>query len=161
VHLDAVEHGDALVFMHAVQGPARPIAASACRWPRWPACRSPRCSRHAARLAELESQNRDAPMRADERAQALDAPQQFGLFASRSAALDALAGIDPDELSPKAGARSAVPAEGAALTIPLRIPPMRAQGTRARAYNPATPRSPPMPADAAPCGDRASQKTIF
>jgi len=34
-------------------------------------------------------------------AQALDSPQQIGLFASASAALDALAGIEPDELTPK------------------------------------------------------------
>ena len=33
--------------------------------------------------------------------QALDAPQQFGLFSPQSAALDALAAIDPDELTPK------------------------------------------------------------
>ena len=33
--------------------------------------------------------------------QALDAPQQFGLFATSSAALDALAGLDPDDLTPK------------------------------------------------------------
>ena len=34
-------------------------------------------------------------------AQALDGPQQFGLFAPSSAAVEALAGIDPDELTPK------------------------------------------------------------
>ena len=34
-------------------------------------------------------------------AQALDTPQQIGLFAPPSAALEALAGIDPDELTPK------------------------------------------------------------
>ncbi|MNW06326.1 hypothetical protein D3C71_2027100 [compost metagenome] len=35
-------------------------------------------------------------------AQALDAPQQFGLFnAPNTAAQDALAAIDPDELTPK------------------------------------------------------------
>ena len=34
--------------------------------------------------------------------QALDAPQQFGLFvAAPSAAQEALAALDPDELSPK------------------------------------------------------------
>jgi DNA mismatch repair protein MutS len=32
---------------------------------------------------------------------ALDAPQQFGLFSPSSAALDALASIDPDDLTPK------------------------------------------------------------
>ncbi len=34
-------------------------------------------------------------------AQALDAPQQFGLFPASSAVLEALAALDPDELSPK------------------------------------------------------------
>ena len=34
-------------------------------------------------------------------AQALDTPQQFGLFTPASAALDALSAIDPDELTPK------------------------------------------------------------
>ena len=53
-----------------------------------------------ARLAELESQNRDAPL-VPMSAPALDLPQQFGLFAPRSAALDALAALDPDELTPK------------------------------------------------------------
>ena len=53
-----------------------------------------------ARLAELESQNRDAPTLSMS-APALDSPQQFGLFSPQSAALDALASIDPDELTPK------------------------------------------------------------
>ena len=34
-------------------------------------------------------------------AHALDAPQQFGLFAPPAAALDALAALDPDDLTPK------------------------------------------------------------
>ena len=53
-----------------------------------------------ARLAELEAQNRDAPT-LPMSAPALDSPQQFGLFSPQSAALDALAAIDPDELTPK------------------------------------------------------------
>ena len=53
-----------------------------------------------ARLAELEAQGRDAPS-APMTAQNLDSPQQFGLFAPSSAALEALAGIEPDELTPK------------------------------------------------------------
>ena len=53
-----------------------------------------------ARLAELEAQNRDAPL-VPMSAPALDSPQQYGLFSPQSAALDALAGIDPDELTPK------------------------------------------------------------
>jgi DNA mismatch repair protein MutS len=52
VHLDAVEHGEALVFMHAVRT-ARPTAASACRWPHWPACRAT-VAQARRRLAELE-----------------------------------------------------------------------------------------------------------
>jgi DNA mismatch repair protein MutS len=51
------------------------------------------------RLAELEQRRSDpAPVLTP---QTLDAPQQFGLFTQSSAALDALAGIDPDELTPK------------------------------------------------------------
>ncbi|HEY5803908.1 MAG TPA: DNA mismatch repair protein MutS [Lysobacter sp.] len=99
VHLDAVEHGDQLVFMHAVKdGPADrsfglQVAALAGL---------PRAVVQQARgrLAELEQQSRDAPTPSLSPA-ALDAPQQFGLFAASSAALDALASIDPDDLTPK------------------------------------------------------------
>lgn len=98
VHLDAAEHGDTLVFMHAVKdGPADrsfglQVAALAGL---------PRAVVRQARgrLAELEQRRSDpAPVLS---AQALDAPQQFGLFTPASAALDALAAIDPDELTPK------------------------------------------------------------
>jgi DNA mismatch repair protein MutS len=34
-------------------------------------------------------------------AQALDAPQQIGLFTAPSAALEALAALEPDELTPR------------------------------------------------------------
>ena len=98
VHLDAVEHGDALVFMHAVKdGPANRSfglqVAALAGLPK-PVLRQAR-----ARLAELEQQGPAAspPLSAE----ALDAPQQFGLFAPSSAALEALAGIDPDDLTPK------------------------------------------------------------
>jgi DNA mismatch repair protein MutS len=103
VHLDAVEHhdksgGDSLVFMHAVKdGPAdRSFGLQVAALAGLPksVVRQAR-----GRLAELEQRRSDpAPVLT---AQALDAPQQFGLFASRSAALDALAAIDPDELTPK------------------------------------------------------------
>ncbi|RZA18328.1 MAG: DNA mismatch repair protein MutS, partial [Lysobacteraceae bacterium] len=53
-----------------------------------------------SRLAELEAQGRDAPS-LPMSAPALDSPQQFGLFSAQSAALDALAAIDPDDLTPK------------------------------------------------------------
>ncbi|MGY0650280.1 DNA mismatch repair protein MutS [Luteimonas sp. A537] len=98
VHLDAVEHGDRLVFMHAVKdGPANRSfglqVAALAGLPK-PVLRQAR-----ARLAELEQHGQPAspPLSAE----TLDSPQQFGLFAPSSAALDALAGIDPDELTPK------------------------------------------------------------
>ena len=99
LHLDAVEHGEALVFMHAVRpGPAnRSFGLQVAALAGLPKAA---LQQARARLAELESQNRDAPG-TPLAAPALDAPQQFGLFAPRSAALDALAGIDPDELTPK------------------------------------------------------------
>jgi len=53
--------------------------------------------RARARLAELEQHTRDAPLSPA----TLDAPQQFSLFSPSTAALDALAAIDPDELTPK------------------------------------------------------------
>ena len=103
VHLDAVEHRDAhgndtLVFMHAVKdGPAdRSFGLQVAALAGLP---KPVVRQARARLAELEA-HRDTPS-APLTAQALDAPQQIGLFAPASAALDALAGIDPDELTPK------------------------------------------------------------
>ncbi|WP_162615917.1 DNA mismatch repair protein MutS [Solilutibacter oculi] len=98
VHLDAVEHEDALVFMHAVKdGPANRSfglqVASLAGLPKTVV----RAAR--ARLAELERQDGGKP--APLTAQALDMPQQIGLFAPPSAALEALAGIEPDELTPR------------------------------------------------------------
>ena len=98
VHLDAVEHGDTLVFMHAVKdGPAdRSFGLQVAALAGLPksVVREAR-----GRLAELERHRDDpAPVLS---AQQLDTPQQFGLFAPKSAALDALAAIDPDELTPK------------------------------------------------------------
>jgi DNA mismatch repair protein MutS len=98
VHLDAVEHGDTLVFMHAVKdGPAdRSFGLQVAALAGLPksVVREAR-----GRLAELEQRRSDpAPVLS---AQALDTPQQFGLFTPASAALDALSAIDPDELTPK------------------------------------------------------------
>jgi DNA mismatch repair protein MutS len=99
VHLDAVEHGDALVFMHAVKdGPAdRSFGLQVAALAGLP---KSVVKQARGRLAELEQQQRDAPM-PPLTAVALEQPQQFGLFAPSSAALDALASIDPDELTPK------------------------------------------------------------
>ena len=100
VHLDAVEHGDALVFMHAVKdGPAdRSFGLQVAALAGLPKATVQQARR---RLAELEQRGRQS--HASEMApQALDAPQQFGLFAAApSAAQEALAALDPDELTPK------------------------------------------------------------
>ncbi|HEY2346537.1 MAG TPA: DNA mismatch repair protein MutS [Xanthomonadaceae bacterium] len=98
VHLDAVEHGDALVFMHAVkEGPAdRSFGLQVAALAGLPKAVLQRARK---RLAELERHSRGESSRMS--APALDAPQQMGLFAPSSAALDALAAIDPDELTPK------------------------------------------------------------
>jgi DNA mismatch repair protein MutS len=99
VHLDAVEHGDALVFMHAVKdGPAdRSFGLQVAALAGLPKAV---VKQARGRLLELEQQNRDAP-KPELTPAALDQPQQFGLFAASSAALDALTAIDPDELTPK------------------------------------------------------------
>ncbi len=104
VHLDAVEHRDnagneSLVFMHAVKdGPAdRSFGLQVAALAGLPAA----VVRQArARLAELERHNRDAPS-TPMTAQAMESPQQIGLFTPSSAALDALAALEPDELTPK------------------------------------------------------------
>ncbi|MEO6519936.1 MAG: DNA mismatch repair protein MutS [Pseudoxanthomonas sp.] len=105
VHLDAVEHhdkerGDTLVFMHAVKdGPAdRSFGLQVAALAGLPKATVQQARR---RLAELEQ--RGGQSHAFQMApQALDAPQQFGLFAAApSAAMEALAALDPDELTPK------------------------------------------------------------
>jgi len=100
VHLDAVEHGDALVFMHAVKDGAadRSFGLQVAALAGLPKATLQQARR---RLAELEQRGRES--HASEMApQALDAPQQFGLFvATPSAAQEALAALDPDELTPK------------------------------------------------------------
>ncbi len=100
VHLDAVEHGETLVFMHAVKdGPAnRSFGLQVAALAGLPKATVAQARR---RLAELEQRGGETHA-AQMAPQALDAPQQFGLFApATSAALDALQAIDPDELTPK------------------------------------------------------------
>ncbi|MFT3756193.1 MAG: DNA mismatch repair protein MutS [Pseudoxanthomonas sp.] len=105
VHLDAVEHtdrhgGDTLVFMHAVKEGAadRSFGLQVAALAGLPKTTLQQARR---RLAELEQRGRQTHA-AEVSPQALDAPQQFGLFAAApSAAQEALAAIDPDELTPK------------------------------------------------------------
>lgn len=99
VHLDAVEHGDKLVFMHAVkEGPANRSfglqVAALAGLPREVIADARRT------LAELEARSRRHTAELSPRA--LEQPQQMGLFAAVNApALDAMHAIDPDELTPK------------------------------------------------------------
>ena len=97
VHLDAVEHGESLVFMHALKdGPAdRSFGLQVAALAGLPAS-VVRAAR--TRLAELERHRQPAQGFSSA---ALDAPRQIPLFTAPSAALDALEALVPDELSPK------------------------------------------------------------
>jgi DNA mismatch repair protein MutS len=99
VHLDAVEHGDKLVFMHAVKdGPANRSfglqVAALAGLPRTVVAQARRT------LAELEARGR---LHAAELGpQSLEQPLQMGLFVPATPpVVEALATIDPDELTPK------------------------------------------------------------
>ncbi|KRG69211.1 DNA mismatch repair protein MutS [Pseudoxanthomonas dokdonensis] len=104
VHLDAVEHqdpqrGDTLVFMHAVKdGPAdRSFGLQVAALAGLPRSAVQQARR---RLAELEQRGNQSQAR-QMSPEALDAPQQLGLLQAPSAALDALAALEPDDLTPK------------------------------------------------------------
>jgi DNA mismatch repair protein MutS len=98
VHLDAVEYGDQLVFMHAVKdGPANrsfglQVAALAGL---------PKAVIADARRTLTQLENGEHPTPAP--AQSNDTSPQLGLFAppAPSAVDDALADIDPDAMSPR------------------------------------------------------------
>ncbi|MEO8160198.1 MAG: DNA mismatch repair protein MutS [Arenimonas sp.] len=99
VHLDAIEHGDKLVFMHAVKdGPANRSfglqVAALAGIPRSVVAQAKRS------LAELEA--RAALHGETMTPAALDSPQQMGLFAPPpNKLLEALEELDPDQLSPR------------------------------------------------------------
>jgi DNA mismatch repair protein MutS len=99
VHLDAIEHGDKLVFMHAVkEGPADRSfglqVAALAGLPRSVVAQAKRT------LTELEA--RAALHGETMTPAALDSPQQMGLFAPPpNALLDALEELDPDALTPR------------------------------------------------------------
>jgi DNA mismatch repair protein MutS len=102
VHLDAVEHAHALVFLHAVKpGPANrsfglQVAALAGLPGRV-------LKRAEAVLKGLESQagTRDSGLGTGASGKAEAKPAQFDLFAAPSPALDALRDVDPDALTPR------------------------------------------------------------
>ncbi len=98
VHLDAVEHAHALVFLHTVKpGPANrsfglQVAALAGLPKRV-------LKRAEAVLKGLESRAHASAGRPS--LVKLDAPAQFDLFAKPSPALEALRKVDPDTLTPR------------------------------------------------------------
>lgn len=98
VHLDAVEHGEKLVFMHAVKdGPAnRSFGLQVAALAGLP---KPVLGEARRVLAELEQRSRGMP--ASTSPEAIEQPLQMALFRNPPPALDALAAIDPDELTPK------------------------------------------------------------
>ena len=99
VHLDAVEHGDALVFMHTVKdGPANRSfglqVAALAGLPRQTVAAARR------RLAELEARSHEDVQRPATPIE--PEPVQFGLFPPPGNDLaDALADIDPDAMTPR------------------------------------------------------------
>ena len=97
VHLDAVEYGEEVVFMHAVkEGPAnRSFGLSVAALAGLPKAVIADARRY---LFALENHASPTPVAAA----TLGNPQQMGLFSEPSAAERALREVDPDELTPKA-----------------------------------------------------------
>jgi DNA mismatch repair protein MutS len=97
VHLDAVEHGDQLIFMHAVKdGPANRSfglqVASLAGLPK------PVLTRAKQALLQLENKPQQ-PLNLHP--QSLEQPAQLGLFVADDALANAVDGLNPDELTPK------------------------------------------------------------
>jgi DNA mismatch repair protein MutS len=97
VHLDAVEHGDQLIFMHAVKdGPANRSfglqVASLAGLPK------PVLTRAKQVLLQLENKPQQA---LSLNPQTLEQPAQLGLFVADDALANAVDALNPDELTPK------------------------------------------------------------
>jgi DNA mismatch repair protein MutS len=95
LHLDAVEHGDRIVFLHAVkEGPAdRSYGLHVAALAGVPGSV---LEQARARLQELEHQNRERPVTTTHQQQIdlFQAPQDHPLC-------EALQGLDPEQLSPR------------------------------------------------------------
>ena len=105
VHLSAVEHKDSIVFLHAVQeGPAsQSYGLQVAQLAGVPPAVIKAARKH---LARLESQALDATPQRDLFAQVCEEPAEEEAAPAPAAAasnelLDALAGIDPDALTPR------------------------------------------------------------
>ena len=97
VHLDAVEHGEQLIFMHSVKdGPAnRSFGLQVAALAGLP---KPVLRNAKQVLTRLENKSQTV---LNLQADALDNPQQLGLFVPSDALTDAFDALDPDELTPK------------------------------------------------------------
>jgi DNA mismatch repair protein MutS len=97
VHLDAVEHGEQLIFMHSVKdGPAnRSFGLQVAALAGLP---KPVLRNAKQVLTRLENKSQAV---LNLQADALDNPQQLGLFVPSDALTDAFDALDPDELTPK------------------------------------------------------------
>ena len=108
VHLDAVEHGEELVFLHAVKdGPAdrsfglQVAAIAGVPKPVIAAARQHLAELEAGGNTHREHDSTAIATTAMATTNAPSGPQQFGLFDSQPAALTALRAIDPDALTPR------------------------------------------------------------
>jgi len=102
VHLDAVEHGHALVFLHAVKpGPAnRSFGLQVAALAGLPG-RVLKRAESVLRKLEAQTPARTPEPQAVPEAERPGRPAQFDLFAPPSPALDALRAADPDSLTPR------------------------------------------------------------
>ncbi len=98
VHLDAVEHGDGIAFMHAVQEGAASksygLAVAGLAGVPKPVIKNARAKLQQLELLSSQPAETRKPSR-------VDIANQLSLIPEPSAAEQALAGVDPDQLTPR------------------------------------------------------------
>ncbi|EGR0542314.1 DNA mismatch repair protein MutS [Vibrio cholerae] len=98
VHLDAVEHGDGIAFMHAVQEGAASksygLAVAGLAGVPKPVIKNARAKLQQLELLSSQSAETRKPSR-------VDIANQLSLIPEPSAVEQALAGVDPDQLTPR------------------------------------------------------------
>ncbi|MEK6179066.1 DNA mismatch repair protein MutS [Vibrio cholerae] len=98
VHLDAVEHGDGIVFMHAVQEGAASksygLAVAGLAGVPKPVIKNARAKLQQLELLSSQPAETRKPSR-------VDIANQLSLIPEPSAVEQALAGVDPDQLTPR------------------------------------------------------------
>ena len=112
VHLEVREHGDQRRVPAPRASRARPAAATACRWRRWPVCPAHGARRAPARCwrgsnAKAATRSRDPTTRRS----ACSTPPGPDPLRER------LAALDPDSMTPAGGAGGSLRAEGTARGI--------------------------------------------